>query len=184
MKEVRWHGRGGQGSFTAARLLGLSASLFENKNALAFPSFGPERRGAPVLGFTKIDDYKIHDRSVPKYCDYIVVLDDSLMNDSVLEGLKPGGKIILNTSRPEKYTYLKNLDITSVDATSLAISILGRPITNTAMIGALAAVSGIVKLESIIEAIKAEMNDSLVPANVRIVEESYRIMKENRVEIF
>jgi len=183
MKEIRWHGRGGQGSFTAARLLGLSASLFENKHALAFPSFGPERRGAPVLGFTKIDDNKIHDRSEPKYCDYIVVLDDTLMNDSVIAGLKPEGKIILNTSNPKKFTHLNKIDITTVDATSLAISILGRPITNTAMIGTLAAVSGIVKIESVIEAIKAEMDDSLVPSNIRIVEESYRLIKESCLEV-
>ena len=61
MKEIRWHGRGGQGGFTASRLLGIAASVHGGKHALAFPSFGPERRGAPVLAFTKIDDSKIHD---------------------------------------------------------------------------------------------------------------------------
>ena len=77
MVEVRWHGRGGQGAFTAARLLGASAALFEGRHALAFPSFGPERRGAPVLGFTRIDDHKITDRSAVTACDFVVVLDET-----------------------------------------------------------------------------------------------------------
>ncbi len=77
MIEVKWHGRGGQGGFTAARFLGLSAALFENKYTLAFPSFGPERRGAPVLGFTKIDTSPIRDRSAVRTCDYVVVLDET-----------------------------------------------------------------------------------------------------------
>ena len=79
MKEIRWHGRGGQGGFTVSRLLGIAAGMFENKHALAFPSFGPERRGAPVLAFTKIDDSKIHDRSEVNQCDYVVVMDETLV---------------------------------------------------------------------------------------------------------
>ena len=75
MIEVRWHGRGGQGSFTAARLLGLAASVYDERFAQAFPSFGPERRGAPVLGFTRIDDFKITDRSELDVCDYVIVLE-------------------------------------------------------------------------------------------------------------
>lgn len=70
MIEIRWHGRGGQGAFTAARLLGLAAAVEGGKYALAFPSFGPERRGAPVLGFTKIDDKPIRNRSQIKHCDW------------------------------------------------------------------------------------------------------------------
>ena len=70
MLEVRWHGRGGQGGFTAARLLGLAAALYEGKYALAFPSFGPERRGAPVLGFTRIDEKRITDRSAVTALSY------------------------------------------------------------------------------------------------------------------
>jgi len=73
MIDIRWHGRGGQGSFTASKLLGVAVTIYGDKHALAFPSFGPERRGAPVLAFTKIDNKKIHDRSEVKLCDYIVI---------------------------------------------------------------------------------------------------------------
>src|ERR1035437_6292517 len=102
MIEVRWHGRGGQGCFTAARLLGMAAALFEDKFALAFPSFGPERRGAPVLGFTRIDDRKITDRSAVTECDYIVVLDETLMNSQIVNGLRLHGKVIINTTSPDR----------------------------------------------------------------------------------
>ena len=74
MLEIRWHGRGGQGAFTAARLLG-AAALFDGQFALAFPSFGPERRGAPIQAFTRLDGRRIGDRSALRACDFAVVLD-------------------------------------------------------------------------------------------------------------
>ena len=178
MKEVRWHGRGGQGSFTVARLLGKAAVLFENKYALAFPSFGPERRGAPVLGFTKIDDKKITDRSEVQECDYVVVLDESLIDNNITKGLKNDGVLIINSARPEKYDNLKNVNTTFIDATSLALDILGRPITNTAMLGALIAVSEIIDLESGEKAIADELKSSLVEKNVKILQEAYNIVKK------
>jgi pyruvate ferredoxin oxidoreductase gamma subunit len=96
--EVRWHARGGQGGFTAARLLGLAASVFEDNYAQAFPSFGPERRGAPVLGFTRIDDKPIDDHSQVYECDYVVVLDETLMKVvDVKRGLRDGGMLLINT---------------------------------------------------------------------------------------
>lgn len=89
MKEIRWHGRGGNGGFTAARLLGYAASLHCGKYAQAFPSFGPERRGAPVLGFTRIDDAPITDHSQVYSCDCVIVLDETLLEVvNILEGLK------------------------------------------------------------------------------------------------
>ena len=78
MKQIRWHGRGGNGAFTAARLLGVAASVFEGKSAQAFPSFGPERRGAPVLGFTRIAEKTITDHSQVYECDCVIVLDETL----------------------------------------------------------------------------------------------------------
>ena len=99
MTEIRWHGRGGLGAFTAARLLGCAVSLFEGKYALACPSFGPERRGAPVFAFTRIDDKAITDRSEVVSCDCAVVLDDTLFGDPVKNGLKPGATVIVNTTK-------------------------------------------------------------------------------------
>jgi pyruvate ferredoxin oxidoreductase gamma subunit len=180
MIEVRWHGRGGQGSFTVARLLGLSAALYENRHALAFPSFGPERRGAPVLGFTKIDDYKINDRSAVKACDYVVVLDETLMDEHIGDGLREGGTVLVNTNSPERYIEMvKGVSLVSLDATTLALDILGRPITNTAMLGALIAVADIVSLESALKGISVEMKPVLVEKNIAVVRRAYEIVKES-----
>ena len=99
MTEIRWHGRGGLGAFTAARLLGNAASIYEGKYALAFPSFGPERRGAPVFAFTRIDTSPITDRSEVVECDCAIVLDDTLFGDPVKNGLKPGATVIVNTTK-------------------------------------------------------------------------------------
>lgn len=186
MIEVRWHGRGGQGGFTAARLLGVSAALFENKYALAFPSFGPERRGAPVLGFTKIDDKKIFDRSAVTQCDYVVVLDETLVDENITSGLRPGGSILMNTKNPDRYQEIANgFDLVDLDATGLALEILGRPITNTAMFGALVAKSGVVSIPSALKGVEAEMKPALVEKNTRIVERAYesihgKLTKEKR----
>ena len=179
MIEVRWHGRGGQGGFTVARLLGLSAALFENKYALAFPSFGPERRGAPVLGFTRIDSFPIHDRSAVRTCDYVVVLDETLIDSYITAGLKPGGILLINTRTPERYKEVVNgFNMAHLDATGLALEILGRPITNTAMLGALIAKTCVVSLESALKGIEVEMKPALVEKNLLVVKTACERMKE------
>lgn len=178
MIEIRWHGRGGQGSFTASKLLGASAALFGGKHALAFPSFGPERRGAPVLAFTKIDDQKIIDRSEIIACDYIVVLDETLFNESFLKDLKEGGRIIVNTANREAYRRYDAKKLITVDASAVAREILGKPITNTAMLGALVGVSGIVGLDAVLQGMKGFLKGSLLQKNIEVVERTFRQSKE------
>ncbi len=178
MIEVRWHGRGGQGGFTAARLLGMAAALFENKYSLAFPAFGPERRGAPVLGFTRIDDQKITDRSEVEHCDYVVVLDETLVGAHIWQGLKPGGRLIINAADSTELPIPVGIPVTRIDATNLALEILGQPITNTAMLGALLAVSGIVSCESACRAIKTGMPAGLATKNTAVLMQAYQITVE------
>jgi len=175
MIEVRWHGRGGQGSFTIARLLGMAASVYGGRYAQAFPSFGPERRGAPVLGFTRIDENKITDRSEVDQCDYVVVLDETLWGPAVLSGLKPTTKIIVNTETPDKYV-VDGVEIITIDATSLALEHLGRPITNTAMMGALIASGDIVSLKDCQEAITASMKPSIAEKNNILIKKAYELI--------
>lgn len=179
MKEIRWHGRGGQGGFTASRLLGIAAGMFEEKYALAFPSFGPERRGAPVLAFTKIDDQKIHDRSEVEQCDYVVIMDETLINPQIAGGIKPGATVLVNSSGKRNFDELKQYKLITIDATSLALEILGRPITNTAMYGALVAASGLVSLDAATQSIRHEMKSAIVDKNVKIVEAAYQTIKNN-----
>lgn len=179
MKEIRWHGRGGQGGFTASRLLGIAASVHGGKHALAFPSFGPERRGAPVLAFTKIDDTKIHDRSEVQESDFVVVMDETLIVPGFEKGIKENACVLINTRDVEQYReQLKGFELRGIDATTLAMEVLGRPITNTAMYGALAAASGLVSKEAAIASIHTEMKPKLAQLNEKIVERAFELISQ------
>jgi len=156
--EIRWHGRGGQGAVTSAELLALAA-IEEGKFAQAFPSFGPERRGAPVLVFNRVSDVNpIRARVSVTNPDIVVILDPGLIYiTDVTSGLKEGGVLIINTTKTL-------VDITSelngpwklavVNATSIAREMLGVPIVNTTMLGALVKATGIIELESLTEPLK------------------------------
>jgi pyruvate ferredoxin oxidoreductase gamma subunit len=152
MLEIRWHGRGGQGAVTSMELLALSA-IEEGKYAQGFPSFGPERRGAPVTAFNRVDDKQIKIRSGIYHPDVVVVLDESLVAlVDVAEGLKPTGILIVNTTKTLEQLK-KDIrfvgKIATCDATGIAWKELGVPITNTTMLGALVKLTGIVKLASL-----------------------------------
>ncbi|MFA7057300.1 MAG: 2-oxoacid:acceptor oxidoreductase family protein [Candidatus Cloacimonadales bacterium] len=182
MIEIRWHGRGGQGSFTVSRLLGMAATLFNGKHAIAFPAFGPERRGAPVLAFTKIDEYKIDDRSEVEFCDYVVIMDETLINASMTKGLKNDSVIIINTQNPERYNDvfpLKN-KIFHIDATQIALDILKRPITNTTMLGALVKVSEVTDLEACYNSIDKELPPAIAEKNKLVIEKAFNEVQEYR----
>jgi len=158
MIEVRWHGRGGQGAVTSAELL-AQAAISEGKYAQAFPSFGPERRGAPVLSFVRISpDKPIRMRSGVTEPDFVAVLDPSLLRIvNVSAGLKAGGTIIINTTKTAEQIQEEfgiTARIGTVDATRIAMELLGVPITNTTMIGAVLKAIGIVKIESLLEPVK------------------------------
>ena len=148
MIEILWHGRGGQGAFTAARLLGAAYAIKGNY-ALAFPSFGPERRGAPIRAFTKLDDKPIGNRSETEKADFSIFLDDTLFSDAAFNELKPESIILLNTKK-----HFENNRIFTIDANTIAEEILKRPITNTIMLGAFAAISGKISFDDISEAIR------------------------------
>jgi len=152
MLEIRWHGRGGQGAVTSVEMLALTA-IGEGKYAQGFPSFGPERRGAPVTAFTRIDDKRIKVRSAIYNPDVVVVLDSSLVNlVNVTEGLKSDGTLVVNTTKsPEELKKELNFQgkVATVDASRIAREELGVPITNTTMLGALIKALKIVKLDSV-----------------------------------
>ncbi len=180
MIEIRWHGRGGQGAFTASRLLGASASLYEGKYGLAFPSFGPERRGAPVQAFTKIDVKKITDRSEIKTPDYIVILDETLIQEGIVKDIKESGRVIINSGKPDRYTHWQKYNLHTFDATSLALEVLKKPITNTAMLGALIAQSGIISLDSAIKGLQASLGKSILAGNIEVLKRAYKLNLEHQ----
>ncbi len=165
MIEILWHGRGGQGAFTAARLLGAAFALRNDSGyALAFPSFGPERRGAPIRAFTKLDNKPIGNRSEISLADYSIFLDDTLFTDEAFAELKADGKVLLNTKR-----HIDDERVISLDGDRIAAEILKLPITNTIMLGALAAVYSKVSLENIEEAIRQNMPKKLHEKNIKAV---------------
>ncbi len=182
MNEIRIHGRGGQGAVGAAEMLALAA-IGEGKYAQAFPSFGPERRGAPVVAFCRIDDKPILTREPIREPDVVVVLDPTVMRGTdVAAGLKPGGKIVINTGRPaseiaEQYGFT-GISLATVDASSIARNVLGRPITNTAMLGALLRVQDVVKLEALFTQI-TERFPAIAEKNIKALQCSF---DETRVE--
>ena len=178
MTEIRWHGRGGLGAFTAARLLGNAVSIYEGKYALAFPSFGPERRGAPVFAFTRIDTDPITDRSEVVECDCAVVMDDTRFGEPVKNGLKPGATVIINTTKDVSAFPVENAKVITIDATGLALEILGRPITNVPLLGALIAATGMVKLESVEAAIDDQLAPKIREKNKVLLHKTYEIVKE------
>lgn len=167
MKEIIFLGRGGQGAFTSSRILAIAASLYEGQYALSFPSFGPERRGAPVYAYTKLDKVEIRDRSQSEKGDYVVVLDESLYTNALKAKLKHGGKIILNTSKNEIYN---DEDIISFDGQTVAEKFLGLPITNTAMLAALVFLSKIVTEGSLKSAVDYDLKPTLAKKNKRLIE--------------
>ncbi len=158
MFEVRFHGRGGQGAVTAAHTL-TDAAFREDKDVQSFPMFGVERRGAPVAAFARIDDKEIDIKTQIYEPDMVVVLDMSLLDVvDVTEGLKEGGKVILNTAKDPSEFDFEDAEVFTVNATKIAVENgLGtetNPIVNTAILGAYSRVAGNVKIENIAKAIE------------------------------
>lgn len=171
MIEVRFHGRAGQGAVTAARLL-AEAAFLEGKYGQAFPFFGAERRGAPVVAFARIDNKPIRVRTQVYEPNHVVVLDPTLLEViNVSAGLKRGGTLVLNAKKaPEGITGIK---VAVIDATGIAIETLGVPITNTAILGALAKATKLVSLNSIIKAVRDYFGDKLAEKNTAAVKAAY-----------
>jgi 2-oxoacid:acceptor oxidoreductase gamma subunit (pyruvate/2-ketoisovalerate family) len=177
LKEIRIHGRGGQGSVTAAQLLAHAAFL-EGKWVQAFPYFGAERRGAPVKAFARISDESILLHSQIYNPDYIIVLDPHLYKlVDVTEGLKKDGIIVMNSTQKPEEMRIENSRIATVDATGIALKlnllVAGLPVVNTPILGAFAKATGEVKLESVLKAIKKTWSGSAGEKNAKAAEFAY-----------
>ena len=171
MLEVIWHARGGQGAFTAARCLGAAAALSAGAHALAFPTFGPERRGAPMRAFTKIDRAPIGDRSVVARAGIVVYLDETLLADGWDAELADGGLMLLNTRRT-----VDDPRVVVIDADGISAGVLGRPIPNTVFLGAIPALCDAVSLEDVHEGIRATMPARLHEKNLAIVDAAFEAL--------
>jgi len=175
MIEIRLHGRGGQGAVTSAELLALAA-INQGKFAQAFPSFGPERRGAPVIAFCRIDDKQIRTRAAIYNPDMVLVLDPSILRlVNVSAGLKDDGFLITNTKYSgeelKKELGIKHA-LATVDATKIAREELGLPITNTTMLGALLKTREVVPFDSLIEPLKTRFG-RIAEKNIKVFTRAY-----------
>lgn len=183
MKEIRIHGRGGQGGVTAAELL-ARAAFKEGKWVQAIPFFGAERRGAPVKAFARISDEPILIRSQIYSPDYVIVLDSTLLDlVDVTEGLKENGIVIINTTRKPDEIKLGQGHLATVDATGIALElgllVAGLPVLNTTMLGAFAKATEEIKLESVLEVIRQEWKGAGGEKNAKAAQLAYERVVEN-----
>jgi pyruvate ferredoxin oxidoreductase gamma subunit len=187
MFQVRIHGRGGQGVVSGAELLSVAAFL-EGRYAQAFPSFGSERMGAPVMAFCRIDDKEIRLREPVMEPDALIIQDPTLLHQvDLFKGLAAGGLILLNSMRSFAELGLSELAadarrcrVYRVPATEIAQKHVGRPLPNAALLGGFAAVSGEVGLESVVAAIRAKFQGKVAEANAAAATEAHALAANSR----
>ncbi len=184
MFQVRIHGRGGQGVVTAAEMLSVAA-FEEGRHAQAFPSFGSERTGAPVVAFCRIADKEIRLREPIMEPDALIIQDPTLLHQvDVFAGLKKDGYILINTNKTfaelglsEFLRDWKPEHLCTVSATDLALKHVGRPVPNVPLLAGFAAMSGLIQLESVIKAINERFAGKVGAGNVAAAREAYAIVK-------
>lgn len=176
MKQIRIHGRGGQGVVTAAELIAIAA-FNDGHEAQAFPHFGVERTGAPIEAFARIDDRPIRTREHVYNPDILVIQDPSLLGVvDVAAGCHSETKIVLNSSLEKQDIKLPQENLFVIDATSIALKILGKNIVNTTILGALAKAEELISLEGLIKAIEQKFkgkSKKLIADNIKAVKLAY-----------
>jgi len=190
MFQVRIHGRGGQGVVTAAEMLSVAAFL-GGKHAQAFPSFGSERTGAPVVAFCRIADQPIRLREPIMAPDALIIQDPTLLHQvDVFSGLRPEGAILINTAKSFDALGLGDFvkgfraeRLLTVPATELALKHAGRPVPNAALLGAFAALCDLITLEAVQAAIKARFSGKVAEGNIAAAAEAHRIVLEEEARL-
>lgn len=185
MFQVRIHGRGGQGVVTGAEMLSIAAFL-GGKHAQAFPSFGSERTGAPVVAFCRMDDKEIRLREPIMQPDALIIQDPTLLHQvDVFSGLKKNGYILINTTKTFAQLGLTDFvkdfkadHLLTVPATELALKHVRRPVPNVPLLGAFAALGGLISLEAVHKAIEQKFSGAVAQGNIAAATEAYNIVME------
>ena len=180
MLQIRIHGRGGQGVVTAAELLSIAA-FAQGRHAQAFPSFGSERTGAPVVAFCRIDDREIRVREPILAPDVLIVQDPTLLHQvDVFQGLRPDGYVLINSKRSFEELHVGEIAqrfrrerLLTVPATEIALKHLGRPLPNAVLLGGFAALTGLVTLDAVGQAIRSKFAGKVADGNVAAAAEAY-----------
>lgn len=189
MFQIRIHGRGGQGVVTATEMLSVAA-FEEGRHAQAFPSFGSERTGAPVVAFCRIDDKEIRLREPIMEPDALIVQDPTLLHQiDVFAGLKPDGYVLLNSAHDFEALGLgdfvkgrKAERFCTLPATELGLKHLGRPIPNVPLLAGFAALSGLIELGSVVKAINERFSGKVAEGNIGAATEAYGLVKAKMKE--
>jgi pyruvate ferredoxin oxidoreductase gamma subunit len=190
MLQIRIHGRGGQGVVTAAEMLSIAA-FEQGHHAQAFPSFGSERTGAPVVAFARIAEREIRLREPVLAPDVLIVQDPTLLHQvDVFQGLKPDGYVLINSTRTfdelglaEVSAKFRHERLTTVPATEIALKHLGRPLPNAVLLGGFAALSGLVTLEAVSHAIGVKFSGKVAAANVAAAAEAFEFIQKEMQEL-
>lgn len=190
MLQTRIHGRGGQGVVTAAEMLSIAA-FEQGRHAQAFPSFGSERTGAPVVAFCRIDDKEIRLREPILAPDVLIVQDPTLLHQvDVFQGLHADGYVLINSKRSFHELGLAEIEkryrherLTTVPATEIALKHLGRPLPNAVLLGGFAALSGLVTLEAVSHAIRAKFSGKVADGNIAAAAEAFEYVKREMEEL-
>jgi pyruvate ferredoxin oxidoreductase gamma subunit len=190
MLQIRIHGRGGQGVVTAAEMLSIAA-FGQGRHAQAFPSFGSERTGAPVVAFCRIGEREIRLREPVLAPDVLIVQDPTLLHQvDVFQGLHPDGYVLINSRRSFHDLGLADIEqrfrherLTTVPATEIALKHLGRPLPNAVLLGGFAALSGLITIEAVALAIAAKFSGKVAEANAAAAAEAFDYVKRELEEL-
>jgi len=190
MLQIRIHGRGGQGVVTATELLSIAA-FEQGRHAQAFPSFGSERTGAPVVAFCRIDDQEIRLREPILAPDVLIVQDPTLLHQvDVFQGLQPDGYVLINSKRSfaelgvgDIAAKFRHERLVAVPATEIALKHLGRPLPNAVLLGGFAALSGLITLDAVSHAIRDKFKGKVAEANIAAAAEAYAYVKNAMQEL-
>ena len=190
MLQIRIHGRGGQGVVTAAELLSVAA-FEQGRHAQAFPSFGSERTGAPVVAFCRIDDREIRLREPVLAPDVLIVQDPTLLHQvDVFQGLLPDGYVLINSKRSFDELGLADFEqrfrrerLMTVPATEIALKHLGRPLPNAVLLGGFAALSGLISLDAVAHAIREKFSGKVADGNVAAASEAFEFVANEMKEL-
>jgi len=181
LTEIRWHGRGGQGAVTAAKMV-AEVALGQNRYFQAFPEYGPERSGAPIVAFTRISDEPIQVYSGIEHPQIVVVLDPSLLSIvDVTKGAPEDAVVLVNSDLPpaqlRAHYHLQGRRLYTVAATKIATETIGRAIPNTPMVGALVRITGMFPIEDVVEFLRADFGKKFPPkvveGNIKALTRSY-----------
>lgn len=180
MIEIRIHGRGGQGNVVAAYLLAMAA-FEEQRYGQAFPNFGAERRGAPVIAFVRISDNPIRRRNQVLHPEFLIIQDQALLHvQGILDGIVPNGGVLVNsTFSSEALSQQFGLDIISIPATGLAKQILGRPVPNTALLAAFLGLTGMLTQESLARVLQKRFKGATLEKNLKLIEAAVELVPLN-----